>query len=309
MKEIWSSAQNGWGRGRGEISGNKTGGGVLHNARRRLQRRVPVLEKPSPAPEKTSPGPSDKKITQPRKTTLRQRRWGGIDSRSRDGETAEVIPALALLLRNAIYIIITKEGRERENASSSPHTCRSNRAHRCAGPHEPPILSPKRAPSPSRRSPAFLFFFLFPPQKSIRREKGDSAGMASPHPAVLILLLIATAAMFPAVHEAASGTSTLESSFTVGELDGGMSCVGSECYYNDEISEDDVEGLVVDDGNGERRQLLARRRRFLSYDMLKRNQVPCNRRGASYYNCLHRGKANPYRRGCSYITRCARDLH
>ncbi|XP_054792459.1 protein RALF-like 19 [Prosopis cineraria] len=47
-------------------------------------------------------------------------------------------------------------------------------------------------------------------------------------------------------------------------------------------------------------------RRFISYDALKANQVPCGRRGRSYYDCNRRGNANPYRRGCTAITHCAR---
>ncbi|KAK7412355.1 hypothetical protein VNO78_03810 [Psophocarpus tetragonolobus] len=47
--------------------------------------------------------------------------------------------------------------------------------------------------------------------------------------------------------------------------------------------------------------------RYISYDALRMNQVPCGRRGRSYYNCNQRGRANPYNRGCSRITHCARD--
>lgn len=54
------------------------------------------------------------------------------------------------------------------------------------------------------------------------------------------------------------------------------------------------------------RRTLAQQGRFISYDALKKNIVPCNRQGTSYYNCAQGGQANPYRRGCSVITRCAR---
>ncbi|OMO54818.1 Rapid ALkalinization Factor [Corchorus olitorius] len=47
-------------------------------------------------------------------------------------------------------------------------------------------------------------------------------------------------------------------------------------------------------------------KRFISYDALKQNQIPCNRRGNSYYNCAAPGRANPYNRGCSVITHCYR---
>ncbi|KAF7851198.1 hypothetical protein BT93_L4343 [Corymbia citriodora subsp. variegata] len=54
------------------------------------------------------------------------------------------------------------------------------------------------------------------------------------------------------------------------------------------------------------RRLLAARRRYISYNAMKRNSVPCSRRGRSYYNCNRMKKANPYKRGCSAITRCRR---
>ncbi|XP_074321434.1 protein RALF-like 19 [Silene latifolia] len=57
------------------------------------------------------------------------------------------------------------------------------------------------------------------------------------------------------------------------------------------------------------RRQLARVRRFISNDALRRDRVPCNRRGQSYYYCRGNARANPYRRGCTYITHCARDLH
>ncbi|XP_074313423.1 protein RALF-like 19 [Silene latifolia] len=62
------------------------------------------------------------------------------------------------------------------------------------------------------------------------------------------------------------------------------------------------------DSESGRRQL-ARVRRFISNDALRKDRVPCNRRGQSYYYCRGNARANPYRRGCTYITHCARDLH
>ncbi|CAH8250966.1 unnamed protein product [Arabidopsis lyrata] len=44
--------------------------------------------------------------------------------------------------------------------------------------------------------------------------------------------------------------------------------------------------------------------KYISYQSLKRNSVPCSRRGASYYNCRNGAQANPYSRGCSAISRC-----
>ncbi|KAL5781371.1 hypothetical protein ACOSP7_006400 [Xanthoceras sorbifolium] len=55
------------------------------------------------------------------------------------------------------------------------------------------------------------------------------------------------------------------------------------------------------------RRVLVMQKRFISYDTLARDMVPCTKPGASYYAC-HRGQANPYSRGCEVITRCARDI-
>jgi hypothetical protein len=66
--------------------------------------------------------------------------------------------------------------------------------------------------------------------------------------------------------------------------------------------EEEEEGLGSADAEGHRRSLYGRR--YIGYDALRKDNVPCSRRGASYYNCRPGGQANPYRRGCSCITRC-----
>lgn len=55
------------------------------------------------------------------------------------------------------------------------------------------------------------------------------------------------------------------------------------------------------------RRMLAMQKRYISYETLKRDMVPCDRAGASYYNC-HARQANPYSRGCEVITGCARGV-
>ncbi|CAA6668209.1 unnamed protein product [Spirodela intermedia] len=47
--------------------------------------------------------------------------------------------------------------------------------------------------------------------------------------------------------------------------------------------------------------------RYISYEFLRADVVPCNRPGIPYYNCHAMPRANPYSRGCLTITRCARD--
>ncbi|XP_026444646.1 rapid alkalinization factor-like [Papaver somniferum] len=44
--------------------------------------------------------------------------------------------------------------------------------------------------------------------------------------------------------------------------------------------------------------------KYISYELLKKNSVPCSQKGASYYNCKPGAQANPYNRGCSAITKC-----
>ncbi|KAF7837036.1 protein RALF-like 24 [Senna tora] len=55
------------------------------------------------------------------------------------------------------------------------------------------------------------------------------------------------------------------------------------------------------------RRILAVQKKYISYETLRRDMVPCDRAGASYYNC-HARQANPYNRGCEVITGCARGI-
>ncbi|XP_074592428.1 protein RALF-like 1 [Curcuma longa] len=99
-------------------------------------------------------------------------------------------------------------------------------------------------------------------------------------PLVVVLLLL-----FAAESEAA--------------LDAASTCSGGECAGAWE-----EEAAMPTESS--RRALAATR--YVSYDVLKKDRVPCSQRGQSYYNCQQHGKANPYRRGCTVITRCARML-
>ncbi|KAJ4969425.1 hypothetical protein NE237_016126 [Protea cynaroides] len=57
------------------------------------------------------------------------------------------------------------------------------------------------------------------------------------------------------------------------------------------------------------RRVLAMQTRYISYETLRKDMIPCDRPGASYYDCHALTKANPYSRGCEVITRCDRDIH
>ncbi|KAK7331446.1 hypothetical protein VNO77_25671 [Canavalia gladiata] len=53
------------------------------------------------------------------------------------------------------------------------------------------------------------------------------------------------------------------------------------------------------------RRVLVMGKKYISYETLKKDMVPCDRAGASYYSC-HARQENHYSRGCEVITRCAR---
>ncbi|CAN8324375.1 unnamed protein product [Cochlearia groenlandica] len=54
------------------------------------------------------------------------------------------------------------------------------------------------------------------------------------------------------------------------------------------------------------RRMVMAQKRYIGYETLRRDMVPCQKPGASYYDCRS-GQANSYSRGCETITRCARD--
>ncbi|KAJ8449671.1 hypothetical protein Cgig2_001327 [Carnegiea gigantea] len=60
------------------------------------------------------------------------------------------------------------------------------------------------------------------------------------------------------------------------------------------------------DSEVNRRVLLGVQRKYISYETLKRDLVPCSVPGSSYYSCGASPEANRYSRGCSIITKCAR---
>lgn len=105
-----------------------------------------------------------------------------------------------------------------------------------------------------------------------------------------------------------------------GELQGaagsGGDCSGEkvgECSPETEMEMDsDSDSEMKKNSSSSRRVLwgggaaAASQKRYISYDALRRDNVPCNRPGIPYYNCHALPKANPYTRGCSVITGCAR---
>ncbi|KAK9141367.1 hypothetical protein Scep_011048 [Stephania cephalantha] len=87
---------------------------------------------------------------------------------------------------------------------------------------------------------------------------------------------------------------------------GGQRCNGSigECNVGD-----DEEGETTFDGGLIRRVLAGNGdQKYISYNVLKRDQTPCGHRGSSYYNCAQANNVNLYKRGCTQITKCQRNM-
>ncbi|XP_072950389.1 protein RALF-like 33 [Typha angustifolia] len=76
---------------------------------------------------------------------------------------------------------------------------------------------------------------------------------------------------------------------------------GGKCLSMEEEMEMEM------DSEANRRVLWATRKRYISYDALRGDVVPCSRPGISYYNCRALPRVNTYSRGCEIITDCARD--
>merc|ERR1712137_1308680 len=83
--------------------------------------------------------------------------------------------------------------------------------------------------------------------------------------------------------------------------------IGTESYSSFDDSTWGMSRSLASNGDGDL-PIMRGRRRYISYDALKKNNVPCSQRGRSYYNCNRNTRANPYNRGCTYITHCARNL-
>ncbi|KFK36285.1 hypothetical protein AALP_AA4G102800 [Arabis alpina] len=79
--------------------------------------------------------------------------------------------------------------------------------------------------------------------------------------------------------------------------------INAMLVQSDLIGEDEEELMMPSEIS---RRLLMAQKRYIGYETLRRDMVPCQKPGASYYDCRS-GQANSYNRGCETITRCARD--
>ncbi|CAL9768444.1 unnamed protein product [Musa acuminata subsp. burmannicoides] len=68
-------------------------------------------------------------------------------------------------------------------------------------------------------------------------------------------------------------------------------------------------GVEMEMSSEESRRLLwaVTEKKYISYEALKGDVVPCNKPGVPYYNCHVFPKANPYNRGCQIISGCRGD--
>ncbi|XP_010241351.1 PREDICTED: rapid alkalinization factor-like [Nelumbo nucifera] len=73
-----------------------------------------------------------------------------------------------------------------------------------------------------------------------------------------------------------------------------------------ECIDEEEEMMMTEIVDGRRPRILFKTNKFISYEALKKNKVPCPRPGDSYYDCRKSKTVNPYRRGCSVITYCQR---
>ncbi|KAG4196921.1 hypothetical protein ERO13_A06G210700v2 [Gossypium hirsutum] len=79
---------------------------------------------------------------------------------------------------------------------------------------------------------------------------------------------------------------------------------GALWTVNIEDIETETTTMMMMDSETNRRLLATRR--YISYEALKKNNVPCLQQGRSYYECSTGKPVNPYTRGCTYATRCRR---
>lgn len=114
--------------------------------------------------------------------------------------------------------------------------------------------------------------------------------------AAILLLAMALAVL-------ADSSPTLDTVFGLTSLAGSKGGDGLGGLVADFIDED--EEMSVESETA--RRTLAGRPRYISYDAMRRGNVPCSRRGNSYYACNAHGRANPYQRSCTRISRCPRN--
>nr|XP_009623267.1 protein RALF-like 22 [Nicotiana tomentosiformis]XP_016459104.1 PREDICTED: protein RALF-like 22 [Nicotiana tabacum] len=92
-------------------------------------------------------------------------------------------------------------------------------------------------------------------------------------------------------------------SFARHSTDGGLDDLTAG-HIGESLFED--EEMMMPSESARRTLWSSYRERYISYQAMRRNSIPCNRRGQSYYQCTRMQRIRPYRRGCLQITRCSR---
>ncbi|KAL9404361.1 hypothetical protein Peur_001333 [Populus x canadensis] len=119
----------------------------------------------------------------------------------------------------------------------------------------------------------------------------------SPHtPTLLYLSPLFLLTLFTICNaDSVSGLNSLKTSEIDAIVSKGCSEKIGECF-----EESEMESEIS-------RRVLLMQKKYISYETLRRDLVPCDKPGASYYDCNAR-QAHPYSRGCEVITRCARSV-
>lgn len=122
------------------------------------------------------------------------------------------------------------------------------------------------------------------------------------------MTILSLALIFSLTHfTICSGVSVMDlNSLKNSEVDAMVRARGGGGVCNKKIEKclTDVEEMMDSETN---RRILAMQKRYISYETLRRDMIPCATAGAPYYNC-QAGAPNPYNRGCEVITRCARGI-
>ncbi|KAI5662541.1 hypothetical protein M9H77_21864 [Catharanthus roseus] len=115
---------------------------------------------------------------------------------------------------------------------------------------------------------------------------------------LLVLAIVATSTFSTPLDAGMPGSSGGE---------GGLSDAMNKSCINGNVGDciDEDEEMMMD--SEITRRTLAAQKRYISYDAMKKNSIPCSKRGNSYYHCTGHQKANPYSRSCTQISRCPRN--
>ncbi|XP_074558182.1 protein RALF-like 22 [Curcuma longa] len=123
--------------------------------------------------------------------------------------------------------------------------------------------------------------------------KSLPAGSSSPHPLLLLFLLLLLQQQQTSVQSAAAAPACGGN----GNVRGCLIEQGMEVEVEVELSSEESRRLLW----------AATEKKYISYEALKGDAVPCSKPGVPYYNCHTFPTAGPYTRGCQIISGCRGD--